>query len=1479
MPSTARTFRVFVSSTFADLRAERDVLATQVFPRLATYCRERGAHFQAIDLRWGVSEEAALDQQAMAVCLAEVERCRALSPRLNFIALLGDRYGWLPPAAHIPDAEFGTLLAALPAEQRAPLLRWYRRDGNAVPPVWDLQPRTGPYRNPERWGPVEASLQAALASAAPALAVERRLAYGASAVEQEIAAGAYPMAAAGEPVFAFLRTLTGVPEDGPADAYVERDPDRRAQIERLKAELRRRLPHGVWDYDTPWEGAAPGAAHLAALARDVHDALAAVIADELERGEEALPDERERHSHRAFAHRLLAAPADLHVDASTGDDAFVGRERALRRIEDYVEQGPPQPLGIFGAAGIGKSTLMARAAQRARERWPDARVVVRFIGATPASSDGATLLDGLCRELAQAEGQDYSSNREYADLVREFWVQLEDAREERPLLIFLDALDQLDDPQARRLTWLPATLPEHVRIVVSTLPQECLDLLRERGVALEELDAMPRSEGELLLDRWLARSGRTLRDDQRAEVLDRFAGSGRPLFLRLAFSQVVRSASYDEPLELAVDTPGIIRDVFARLGHADQHGRLLVDRVVANLAASRSGLAEDELLDVLSADEDVMREVRNRTNVAWRDGLDRLPSVLWSRLSLDLEPYLSERLADGGTVTGFYHRQLREVAVADFLGGGAGRDRHRALAGEFRRRADRDGDGTWRGGYARGLRELPYHLTAADRWDELYQTLTDFVFLERKATDVERVGEPVGERDTATHRGVLLLRDDFQRALERWPQSAADGRGVLEQLVRALRLDANTLVERPDLLFSQLVNRLRWSLGPVAKILATATARRAADDPRWWLRLTAPFAESTALLASIQAHERASACAISPDGAFIVSGSWGRTVKIWDAASGDLLSVLPDHGFKVNAVAVGPDNSLVVSVDEEGTLRAWTWDGTQAHQIAERIGHQGEVLGCAVSADGRFVVTTGSDGALLRWPIGTLAPKEVFRDPEVPLRTCAISPDSKRIVAGDDKGVVRLWRVSDASDTLEVMRTGHGMPVESCAISPDGQLIATADRDGTIRFSDMGLEPQGEDIAFPYSWGKSCAFSPDGRLLVGSGSRGIVRIWDVASRAEHATLVGHAGQVHSSRFSPDGRVVVSCGVDGTLKLWDVASASDGPAVSRQGGAVVAVSVSADGARVATADMDGDVRMRDGATGAELLALNTCQGFCQDAAISRDGNLVVTADSDGALEVWPLDDPDGRVGPLHRLPHPGISSCATGAAGTAVSGGGDGRVQAWHAATAKHLWEADAQATIYSCRVSPDGSILVSSGEDGRHWVWDLRSGEQIAVLKGHTGRVWDCAISPDGRLVASAGEDGSVRLWYRSADGRVLGHHAGPGLSTAFSPDGSLVLSASADHRLGVWDAASGRHRTWLIGHGAPVRSCTVTRDGSAVVSAGDDNMLRVWDLQSGAEHTVLRLQGRPGVVAPLAAPRSFICADDGGGVYVAEVMRPTRSS
>jgi hypothetical protein len=86
-----RVIRVFISSTFRDMQAERDELAKRIFPQLRKLCESRGVTWGEVDLRWGIPDEQKAEGKVLPICLAEIRNCRPY-----FIGLLGERYGWVP---------------------------------------------------------------------------------------------------------------------------------------------------------------------------------------------------------------------------------------------------------------------------------------------------------------------------------------------------------------------------------------------------------------------------------------------------------------------------------------------------------------------------------------------------------------------------------------------------------------------------------------------------------------------------------------------------------------------------------------------------------------------------------------------------------------------------------------------------------------------------------------------------------------------------------------------------------------------------------------------------------------------------------------------------------------------------------------------------------------------------------------------------------------------------------------------------------------------------------------------------------------------------------------------------------------------------------------------------------------------------------------------------------------------------------------
>jgi len=630
---------------------------------------------------------------------------------------------------------------------------------------------------------------------------EQRRKYIASATEQEIEKGVMQVEKPEDHVFCFFRTINGFPCDDKTKKYdasvkeyldiqLEDDEATEGPLDEaphdmlldLKERLEKRLGGNVFPCEADWTGGATGPpitdSHIDKLCKDVEESLSRVIEQEIEELQRA--DE---------AGVVDTVAMEVEAQKKFGEGRarhFTGREAELDTIARYVSGSDTHAFAVYGEGGCGKSAFVARAFELAKGDNPET-AIFRSIGATPSSSDIRSLLDGLCRQISDLYGADKSTvPSTYEDLVKDFKERLDLAGGGGTLVIFLDALDQLSDAHnARSMVWLPNEVPGNVRLVVSTRPGNELVTLRRKlpEQNVTQLGPMSRAEGDSLLNKWLADVGRTVQDPQREEILTEFeASDGNPLYLRMAFQEARRwtSAMTGKDIHLGTSVVGIIKNLYDRLSDNRNHGKVLTGRALGYLAASRQGLSEDEFIDILSKDADpvVLEDFLDRSPDSPQD-IERLPVAVWSRLFLDLEPYLTERISENATLLYFYHRELGDVAEEIYLNDSTREERHRVLAEYFNRKGDPQGDGyradkvderkRWEGS-SRALSELPYHVTHADMMDELFSTLTDFEFLENKAARVS-VSEFAGSNDQTEklYGGVFELQKDYELALETFP--------------------------------------------------------------------------------------------------------------------------------------------------------------------------------------------------------------------------------------------------------------------------------------------------------------------------------------------------------------------------------------------------------------------------------------------------------------------------------------------------------------------------------------------------------------------------------------------------------------------------------------------------------------------------------------------------------------------------------------
>ena len=409
------------------------------------------------------------------------------------------------------------------------------------------------------------------------------------------------------------------------DEAVGGDLEARERLRDLRARIETKLGQGhCRHYQAAWTGSGVSTDHLHQFCIDVLADLTSVIESEIRKLTDEDPLDTEIRAHREFG------------EERGRKHPFKGRENMLGRIGSHIVSGANHPLILFGPAGTGKTALLARAVELAEEQVPGAVTIRRFIGATPASVDCRSLLRSLCQELGRQYDNDAAVSLDYRELVSEFRQRLSWATAEKPLLLFLDAVDQFaeTDP-GRSMVWLPAPMPPQVHVVVSALeyPTDAiqvpsstnnrvdpLSILRRRlpGEFFVPLDDLTGQDTRQLLENWLRidpRRERRLQSDQWQTVLSACERCPRPLFLQLASEEARLWNSEDAARMPGESTPdamldALIGQLFDRLSESVNHGPLLVERTLGYLIASRNGLSGDELIGVLSSDEEFFQSFK-----------------------------------------------------------------------------------------------------------------------------------------------------------------------------------------------------------------------------------------------------------------------------------------------------------------------------------------------------------------------------------------------------------------------------------------------------------------------------------------------------------------------------------------------------------------------------------------------------------------------------------------------------------------------------------------------------------------------------------------------------------------------------------------------------------------------------------------------------------------------------------------------------
>ncbi|UCH95665.1 MAG: DUF4365 domain-containing protein [Candidatus Aminicenantes bacterium] len=279
------------------------------------------------------------------------------------------------------------------------------------------------------------------------------------------------------------------------------------------------------------------------------------------------------------------------------------------------------------------------------------------------------------------------------------------------------------------------------------------------------------------------------------------------------------------------------------------------------------------------------------------------------------------------------------------------------------------------------------------------------------------------------------------------------------------------------------------------------------------------------------------ALAVTSDGKQLVSGSWDKTLKVWNLESGQCIATFKGHKGHVTGVSVTPDGKRLVSGSYDKTLKLWDLESGRC--LATFNGHTNTVYQVVPTPDGRRIVSGSDDSTVKVWNIElgkcltTLRGHRAF----IGGSGIAITPDGKRVVSGSGDTTLKLWDL----ETGHCLTTfeGHTDVVRAVVITPDGKHVVSGSGDDTLKLWDLESGYCLATLEGHTSSVVGIAVTPDGKRVVSGSSDETLRLWDLESGYCLATLEGHTNAVWGVAITPDGKQVMSCSADGTIRVWEL----------------------------------------------------------------------------------------------------------------------------------------------------------------------------------------------------------------------------------------------------------------------------------------------------------------------------------------------------
>lgn len=272
----------------------------------------------------------------------------------------------------------------------------------------------------------------------------------------------------------------------------------------------------------------------------------------------------------------------------------------------------------------------------------------------------------------------------------------------------------------------------------------------------------------------------------------------------------------------------------------------------------------------------------------------------------------------------------------------------------------------------------------------------------------------------------------------------------------------------------------------------------------------------------------------SPTAERVASCSADGTAKVWsDSAQAKGVGVITlQRHSPVRRVLFSPNGAFLWTVSADGQLRMWN---AETGRLLSILSHDGEIIAMIPGPNGTLL-SCSADGTAVLWDLAPTDGAVIVGDGTTIIDVCFSASGVLLATSASDR-TVRVW---DASDGTELAMMTFDSDVAGIAFSfDDAMLLAWTERELRQWAVELGAELRVERVTEPI---RGLHFSPRSEWVLARGDGGVIRAWRPTAPRD-VVVLEHAGSgegaADAMMIDIDADLALTCSHDGRCRLWDL----------------------------------------------------------------------------------------------------------------------------------------------------------------------------------------------------------------------------------------------------------------------------------------------------------------------------------------------------